>query len=1298
MKIVAIAWTAQINMLAKAARNIPWLDIELFPIKRMDDQEFFEKAWQACRLADAVLLCQSSEGFWEELNDKLKDLTPKPSIIYLGYDASNWANSTVSLPVLQACHNYLIMGGEDNYTNLLRFLGQELAGTDSEVPGPQPVPWEALYHPAAGVPFFAAVDDYLAWHKGYAQERGLDRGPWVGLLMSRHTWVNRDLAVDDCLIAELEAQGLRVLPVFSHNLRDKGLGNKGGVQVIQEFFMTEQGEARIEALVRLQSYFLGLQKGDGAEETQKAKSGSKAFAALNVPVFQPVVSSYKSPEEWEQDAQGLGSDVTWSVSMPEFEGSIEPLIIGGANRTVDGGSGAPMEERTPIAERCAHLAKRVKKWVALRRKPVEQRRVAFIFNNNPCASVEATVGGAAGLDSLESVARILATMRAVGYAVEVPASGKELIENILSRKAISEFRWTTVDEIVKKGGALNLLPLKTYLKWWEGFPEEVKEKLRQTWGDPPGQEMDGVPPAMVYKGQIVITGVSYGNAVICVQPKRGCAGSRCDGQVCKILHDPAVPPPHQYLATYRWLEKVFRADVVVNVGTHGSLEWLPGKGVGLSRSCLPDLAIDELPHLYIYNADNPAEGVVAKRRGYAALLDHLQTVMTQAGLYGELEELDRMLAEYEQARITDHSRAHTLQHLILDMARQAKLGHQVDLDKGHYDFAETAREIHEALALIRNSQTNDGMHIFGELPQDEARQALIYSILRYDAGEEHSLRKTICQLMSLELGDLLANPGFVHPRWHKSHGQLLEEVDQVGREAVAVALGASSCQSFQEGVRRILGERLVCDSTLPALAEVWDRLDELVRRLEESREIDSLLNGFRAGHVPAGPSGLITRGRDDVLPTGRNFYSLDPRKIPTPAAYRVGEGLAKAVMEKHQQEQGRFPQNVAICWMCSDIMWSDGEGMGQILSLLGVRPRWAAGGRVSGFEIIPLPELGRPRVDVTIKVSGITRDNFPECMELVDEAVVAVASLEEPLEQNFVRKHSLEKLNADPGQGSQMDPWREATLRLFCTRPGTYQGGVSLAVYASAWKDIKDLSDIYLFFNGYGYGKGVFGSESHGQLASSLKTVDVTFSKVVSDEHDLLGCCCYFGGHGGMTAAARHVSGQQVKAYYGDTREPEQVAVRDLADEVRRVVRTKLLNPKRVEGMKRHGYKGAGDISKRVGRVYGWEATTQEVDDWIFDDIVRTFVMDEENRKFFQENNPWALEEMGRRLLEAHSRGLWEADPDALAALKEAYLEMEGWLEENMGEVEGNFQGGSVDIFAPEDVEEWKQMMKQMKL
>jgi cobaltochelatase CobN len=486
---------------------------------------------------------------------------------------------------------------------------------------------------------------------------------------------------------------------------------------------------------------------------------------------------------------------------------------------------------------------------------------------------------------------------------------------------------------------------------------------------------------------------------------------------------------------------------------------------------------------------------------------------------------------------------------------------------------------------------------------------------------------------------------------------------------------------------------LKIDWSDPVWREIKERILDINQRIEKTDEIGALLSGMSAEYIPPGPSGLITRGREDILPTGRNFYSLDPYRIPTMWAWEIGKKLSEKLIEKHIKEEGRYPENVAIYWMCSDIMWADGEGMAQIMYLIGVKPKWLKNGRIKGFEVIPLDELARPRIDVTIRVSGITRDNFPNCIELIDEAIQKVASLDEPIEMNFVRKHTLEQIK---DIGNTEDSFRRATFRIFSSMPGVYQAGTQLAVYASAWKEEKDLAEVFLYWNGYAYGKGVFGEARHKEFAHILKSVDVTYNKVVSDEHDLFGCCCYFGTHGGMTAAARHLSKKNVKTYYGDTREGGYVEVRDLADEIRRVVRTKLLNPKWIEGMKRHGYKGASDISKRIGRVYGWEATTQEVDDWIFDDIAREFLIKEENKRFFEEHNPWALEEIARRLIEAMERGLWNPAPDVKEKLKSIYLEIEGWLEEKIGDTKGDFQGGSIDIVTKEEVEFWKNKMQEV--
>jgi cobaltochelatase CobN len=1308
MRITAIFWQSHVGMLAQGAAELPGLELDLYATRSLEsDPQLLERALAGMETSEAILLYRSGESVWAEIEAAVRELEGRVPVICLSHDPSFWVESSLPLPVVRRCYEYVVYGGRENFANLLRYAAAVALGSETDaIPGPQPQPWEGYWHPEAEQPFYRDYEGFAAWSAEYRRSKGLERAPLVGLLFSRHYWVNDNAGPEAALIRALEAEGLAALPVFSYGAKDENIGNKGSLAAVREAFFDARGVSRIDALVKLSTFFLGQER-DSPNDGTPAKAGVELFTRLNVPVFQPVVSTTRTLEAWAEDMHGLGNEIAWMVAMPEFEGVIEPFFLGGVQREGATRSGADLETRVAEPERCVRLARRVKRWVLMRNTPVQERKVAFILHNNPCASVEASVGGAAKLDSLESVARILASMREAGYRVDVPADGGELIRTIMERKAISEFRWTTVDEIVSKGGALELLPLEIYREWWDAFPSEVQERVVESWGNPPGEHLHGVPPSMVYEGKIIISGVSFGNAVVLVQPKRGCAGPRCDGQVCKILHDPEIPPPHQYLATYRWIEQRFGAHALVHVGTHGNLEFLPGKSIGLSQRCLPDVGVHEIPHLYIYNSDNPPEGTVAKRRSYAVLVDHMQTSMARAGLYEGLEELDQLLDQYEQAKKTDKARAHALEHLIMGALRATNMDKELGIDieapeaQDHeQDFDALTTRIHEILSRHRSTYYADGMHVFGSMPEGGRRADVIYSILRHDGGDEKTLRKTLCRLMGLELAELLAAPGAINARYGQSNGRLKEELDRIGRALTLKLVEAPEAMgngAFQAAVVELLGERLIAPEFLPQLDAQRDRALDIHRRIEASDEIGALLNAFSGGHVPAGPSGVLTRGREDILPTGRNFYSLDPRRAPTKAACMVGRNLAEALLAKHLREEGRYPESVAMFWMANDIMWADGEAMGQMLHLLGARPRWTSDGRVSGVELVSLEELGRPRIDLTVRASGLIRDNFPDRLELLDDALAAVSALDEPEDMNFPRKHTLERLRQAKASVEDPEALRRASLRIFTSRPGTYQAGVNLAIYASAWKTEEDLSDIFLHWNGYAYGRGVYGEQATAELASALSHVEVTYNKVVSDEHDLLGCCAYFGTHGGMTAAARHLSGKPVRSYYGDTREPERVEVRDLADEVRRVVRSKLLHPGWIEGMKRHGYKGAGDISKRVGRVYGWEASTGEVDDWVFDDIAKTFVLDEENRAFFEEHNPWALEEINRRLLEAYNRGLWKADPEIAESLKEHALEIEGWLEERMGDAAGEFQGGAVDIIGASDVDRWREALNEMK-
>lgn len=1255
-------WSNYLPLIKEAADALG-ISLSSYSTKQMNmTPGLIQEVKASLRSADCILLYRTMEGFWDELEPEIRELRDRIPVVVVGSDPSFWALSSIAPEMVATVYRYILFNGRENMANMLRYLMHSVFGQDLAYSEPEEVAWQGIYYPAGGAEVFQDTEAYLSWYKA---RLGREPRHFVGLLYLRTAWATGNLEIERSLIATFEAQGIGVIPVFLYPLKDPGLGNLGGVEVVERYFM-HNGKPLVDGIVKMTVFFLGNSRGE--MKAKDASSGIEVMKRLNVPLFSPVVSYYKNAEQWLEDPSGLGSQVAWSMAMPEFEGVIEPIIIGAAQNI-----NRPEEESCePIHDRIEHLAQRIARWLDLKNKPNSERRVAFILHNNPCASVEATVGGGAHLDTLESVADIIKRLAVEGYTVDPPADGKDLIETIMDRKAISEFRWTTVEEIVDKGGVLAMVTKEQYEEWFNELPEAVKLRMADAWGNPPGEEKDGIPAAMVYDDKILVTGVQYGNAVVCVQPKRGCAGAKCDGQVCKILHDPDVPPPHQYVATYKWLSREFGVDAIVHVGTHGNLEFLPGKATGLSSGCFSAIGIDSMPHLYIYNADNPPEGTIAKRRTNGVLVDHMQTVMVKGELYGDLDHVARLIDEYQRFRDAEPARAHTIQHMILEQAKTLNLLDGKELN--HDNFKEHIQDLHDSLQVLKEMHIPKGMHIFGRLPQGEKLADFVHAIVRFDTGEG-SLRWLIARLIEQK---------------QMSNEEALREQadDECNRICRVIVLNGSTLRSALEERYRIPADLAY------HIPKLENNIASVICNVQDTDEVGSLLNGFDGGYIEPGPSGLITRGRSDILPTGRNFYSLDPQRVPTTSAWEIGKKLADKTLEKYLNDEGRYPETIAFYWQCTDIMWADGEGMAQIMYLLGASPVWRNNGRLKGFEVIPLAELGRPRIDVTIRVSGITRDNFPSTIDVLDEIVQTIAMLDEPVEQNYVRQHTLERLNgASPDDAEAV---RAATYRIFASMPGTYQAGTQLAVYASAWKTEKDLSDVFLYWNGYAYGKGVFGEAAHASLRDNLKTVDVTFNKAVTDEYDLTGCCCYFGTHGGMINAARVLSGKNIANYYGDTREQDRVSVRTLTEEMRRIARGKILNPKWIEGMKEHCYKGAGEISKRVGRVYGWQATAKAVDDSVFDDIARTFMMNEENRKFFEENNPWALEEIARRLIEAAERELWNPAPDVKEALKDLYVEIEGWIEERMGDVKGDFQGGSIDIITSEEVETWKKKMEQV--
>ncbi|MDR2455133.1 MAG: cobaltochelatase subunit CobN, partial [Deltaproteobacteria bacterium] len=846
-----------------------------------------------------------------------------------------------------------------------------------------------------------------------------------------------------------------------------------------------------------------------------------------------------------------------------------------------------------------------------------------------------------------------------GYQIEPPESGKALIETIMAKKAISEFRWTTAQEIVHKGGALARVCLDDYLSWFEKFPESVRQRLTETWGEPPGRETDGVPAAMVYEESIIVTGVPLGpGAVVMLQPKRGCAGSRCDGRVCKILHDPVIPPPHQFLATYKWIadnERGFGAHAIIHVGTHGCLEYLPGKSIGLSEECLPDLAMGDLPHLYLYNCAVTADGLIAKRRSYASIVDHLQPPMVKAGLSGELEELFSLIGQWEGVR-PESERAKTIRELVVEKLSLSPL--KRDLPDLEGDFAQVARALKGALRLAETSLVEDGLHVLGRVPEGKRLSSAVKGIVRFDSGDKPSLRSLIAGSLGLDLGELLREELSQDPlsgpgREGAVASKAAALIDSAADSLVDALLeGESLSKALPEAISSLGPLSKLSEGREPPAQAEMDRLEARVKalksRLEGSRELEGLSNGLNGGFITPGPSGFLTRGLDNVAPTGRNFYARDPRRVPTPAAVKVGWALAEAAVARHLKESGKPPRSVSFFWTSADLLQADGEVLAQMLALMGLRPRWDAAGLVSGVEAVTLSDLGRPRIDITCRMSGIVRDLFRPSYEYLDRAVKLAAGLDEPPECNLVRARTLEALAEERGSGrSETDSWRRATSRIFSQRPGSFEGGTYLAVMASAWETEADLAEIFLHHNSCAYGEDVYGLEAQDLLENQLRSVDVNFLSLMGDSQDFLGCGGFFGAQGGLAQAASLIQGRKIRNWCADSRESLAPQVRTISEEINRCLAARLLNPSWLKSMAGHGYKGAAEISRRVTNAYGWLATTGEVDDRALDRLVAAFFEDPELHGFLTENNPWALEEIGRRLLEANSRGLWKADPEA---------------------------------------------------
>ncbi|GAB3976335.1 cobaltochelatase subunit CobN [Plantactinospora veratri] len=1152
-------------------------------------------------------------------------------------DAELMARSTVPAGTAAQAHAYLAQGGPENLRELHAFLSDTvlLTGHGFAPPVAQPN-WGVRPRPA-----------------------GPATGPVVGILYYRAHQLSGNTGFVDALAAAVEEAGGRALPVFCASLRTPEpelLATLGAADALLVTVLAAGGTRPADAAA------------GGTEEAWDVG----ALAALDVPILQALCLT-SSRTAWSDSDDGLSPlDAATQVAVPEFDGRLITVPFSFKETDTDG---LPRYVADP--ERAARVAGTAVRLARLRHTPAERRRIALVLSAYP--TKHARVGNAVGLDTPASAVRLLRTMRDLGYDVG-PVDGPDALPGLVpprpgeSRSDVGSPDAGSPDAgspdaglpdgdrlihaLIAAGGqdqeflteeqlAANpaRIPLARYRRWFDALPAELREAMVAHWGPPPGQLY--VDTSRDPDGEIVLACLRAGNVVLMIQPPRGFGENPV-----AIYHDPDLPPTHHYLAAYRWLDEEFGADAVVHLGKHGSLEWLPGKTVGLSASCGPDAVLGSLPLVYPFLVNDPGEGAQAKRRAHAVIVDHLVPPMARAESYGDIARLEQLLDEYANIAAMDPAKLPAIRGQIWTLIQAARLDHDLGLEQRPHDaeFDEFLLHVDGWLCEVKDAQIRDGLHVLGEPPSGEAQLNLVLSILR--ARQVWGGRAGAVDGLRAALG--LTEGG---------EEQGTAEVDRV--EAVARALvEALQARDWAVGavpavLRDVLGDD---DPRASAVRPVLEfAATEVVPRLARTTdELSHLLHALDGGYVPAGPSGSPLRGLVNVLPTGRNFYTVDPKAIPSRLAYATGQAMATSLVERYRRDTGEWPRSVGLSAWGTSAMRTAGDDVAEVLALIGVTPTWdEASRRVNGFEVVPLAELGRPRIDVTVRISGFFRDAFPHVVLLLDDAIRAVAALDEPEEQNFLRAH----VRADAARHGDE---RRATSRIFGSKPGAYGAGLLPLIDSGNWRDDADLAEVYTVWGGFAYGRGLDGRPAREEMEDAYRRIAVAAKNTDTREHDIADSDDYFQYHGGMIATVRALTGQAPRAYIGDSTTPDAVRTRSLTEETARVFRARVVNPRWLAAMRRHGYKGAFELAATVDYLFGYDATAGVVADWMYEDLARTYALDAENQEFLRRSNPWALRNIIERLSEAADRGLWaKPDPATMAALRETYLQLEGDLEES---------------------------------
>ena len=1170
--------------------------------------------------------------------------------------------STVAAGDRDRLWQFLRQGGLGNALDFFRCLANRWLGRDYAWSEPQTLPRTAIYHP------HKSPADLKDWQADWRADQ-----PVAAVLFYRSHLQAANTAFIDVFCQRLQAAGLNPLPIALASLKEPGC-----LTAVEDWL------DEVDAGVILNT--------TGFAQSSPEAPHLRPFRR-NIPVIQAICAQDNEPG-WRASEQGLGPrDLAMHIALPELDGRIisRPISFKDlAWRSERSQSDVVCYRAQP--ERMDFVAELARRWIDLARVPNGEKRIALILANYPTR--DGRIGNGVGLDTPASALNILRALHTEGYPLpaELPDSGTALIQQLLGGVS------NDLDTIDQRP-CQQSLGLDDYWLMFNALPEANREAVLERWGPPENDPM-------FRSGRMMIAGLRFGLTFVGIQPARG---YQVDPSA--VYHDPDLVPPHGYLAFYFWLRNTYGAHGVIHVGKHGNLEWLPGKGVGLAENCWPDALLGPLPNIYPFIVNDPGEGAQAKRRTQAVIIDHLMPPLTRAETYGPLRNLELLADEYYEAQLLDPRRARELQRDILQLVRDTHIDRELQLDEKLNSDADAAiwlPRLDTYLCDLKESQIRDGLHIFGESPTGRLRIDTLLALLRIPRGDgrgaQSSLLRALAKAFALGFDPLdceLAEP-WIGPRppelqavceevW-RTAGDTRERLELFAADLISQTLNtvvdAEPCGSellwrgdlspldcaavpFSGAASRPNGDESPRHKSAFPQAPGWAEVNAILDNLREvvaprldacgPAEMRGLLDALSGRFVPAGPSGAPSRGRLDVLPTGRNFYSVDVRNLPTTTAWRIGFQSANLILERHLQDHGDHLRQLGLSVWGTATMRTGGDDIAQAMALMGVRPVWATGSqRVDDFEIFPLSLLDRPRVDVTLRVSGFFRDAFANLIRLFDAAVQAVAALDEPDDLNPLAAKVRAEHTALLQSGLDEDAARrQAGWRIFGAKPGAYGAGVQGAIDGRLWQSREDLAEAYLNWGGYAYGGSDEGTVARDQFAQRLSQVQAVLQNQDNREHDLLDSNDYYQFQGGMLAAVESLSGEAAASYHGDHSQPDLPKIRTLKEELNRVIRSRAANPKWIDGVKRHGYKGAFELAATVDNLFAFDATTQLIDDHQYALLADAYLLDPSTRDFVREHNPHALRDMTERMLEAQQRGMWKEPGEYREALESLLLDIE---------------------------------------